>query len=667
MKLSSPFARIYMLGTLLIVIAGIYMFRLMQIQIVDGESYTSLLTRGYTVNQTLPAARGEILDRYGRPLAANRIGFDLSLSRAQLTRGNENEVIQQLISLLKSRNEKWIDTLPISAQAPYSYIEDAQISPESLRSFLSLGDYASADDAMYWLVNRYELGGYSETEMREIAGVRFEMERQGFNMSIPYTLATDISIETVGLVKQLSLDLPGVQVEETAHRFYQNGAVAPHVVGRVGPLFQSEYEQLKEKGYLLSDLVGKDGIEQAFEEELRGANGVRSIFLTPNGKVDRIEDVQPPVAGNTVVLTLDMQMQQKAYDALVKQIEYLNATAPAGKGKEANAGAVAVIHIPTGEVLSLVNYPSYDLTTFAEEYSNLVSDDSGNPLFNRALTGLYAPGSCFKPVVGLAGLNEGVITPTSTVYCTGVYTLPSDPDHIFTCLSAHGTTTLRTAIRDSCNIFFYDTGRKLGINTINKYAQELGLGIPTGIELAETKGTQSVDNPNRPGDTLQTSIGQMGNAYSPLQLANYTATIALRGKRMELSIIKRISSYNFDKTLYEHVPSVASVSSIEDKHFDTLKEGMVDVSRIGTAAATFAAYPVTVASKTGTPETTGLVNSVFIAYAPADDPQIAIAVIIEKGWHGYTGAPVARDIFDYYFYGQGNMSESGNSVGNLAP
>lgn len=652
MKRGSPQLRIYMLSGLLGLMAVLFFSRLMQMQLVDGESYTAQLTRGSTEDQVLTAARGEILDRYGRPLAANTIAFDLQLSRAQLPRGQENKIILQVTNLLKGQDEQWSDSLPISENPPYSYTEGGAFTPAALRGLLGLGDYASAADAMYWLVERYELSGYSPAEQRRIAGVRCDMERQGFNLRQPFTLATGISIETVSLIKQLSLDLPGVRVEETARRIYENGAIAPHLVGRVGPLFQNEYEQLRDQGYRLSDQIGKEGIEKAFESELRGENGVRRTYLTVSGRAEGVEDVQPPVPGNTVVLTLDSRLQERVTQALKDQIAYLNATYEAGRGKEADAGAVAVINVKTGEILALVNYPSYDLATFNQDYAALTAPGSGNPLFNRVLTGLYAPGSCFKPVVGLAGLNEGVITPATTVFCGQVYTLASDPNHAFTCLSAHGSFTLRQAIRESCNIFFYDTGYKLGIDKINDYAKRLGLGVPTGIDLPEVAGSQSKDNPSRPGDTLQAAIGQMGNAYSPLQLANYAATIANRGKRMELSIISRISSYNFERVLYEHKPAVASYAGIEDRHFDALIAGMIDASHIGTARGVFANYPITVASKTGTPETTGLLNSVFIAYAPAEEPEIAVAVIIEKGYHGYTGAPVAKAVFDYHFFGE---------------
>ena len=666
MKPNSPLFRIYIFAAVLVTVAVVFFFRLMQMQIVDGESYVAMLTQGSTVDQTLTAARGEILDRYGRPLAANRIGFDLQLSRALLSSGDENAIILQVVGLLQGQGEEWNDVLPISQSGPYAYIEDGQQTPATLRSFLGLGDYASADDAMYWLIQRYGLGAYSPYEQRAIASVRYDMERQGWSMSQPYTLATGISIETVSLVKQLSLDLPGVQVEETAHRYYEDGTLAPHVVGRVGPLFQEEYDRLKEEGYRLSDEIGKEGIEQVYESYLRGESGIRRIYRDASGKVESVEDVQQPVPGNSVVLTLDSRMQQVASRSLVDQIAYLNAYAPVGEGREADAGTLAVVNVKTGEVLALVNVPSYDLATYGIDYASLIAPGSNNPLFDRALTGRYAPGSCFKPVVGLGGLNERVITPTSRVLCTSVYTLPSDPNHLFTCLSAHGSYTLREAIRESCNIFFYDTGRKMGIDTINKYARELGLGVSTGIELHETTGSQSVDNPDRPGDTLQTSIGQMGNAYSPLQLANYAATIANHGTRMKLSIVGRISSYNYERTYYEHTPAVESESSIADEHFDTLIAGMVDASHIGTARATFAGYPIQVASKTGTPQTLEFPNSVFIAYAPADDPEIAVAVVIEKGWHGYTGAPVAKAIFDYYFFGESDTEVAGN-IGNVLP
>jgi penicillin-binding protein 2 len=655
MKLSVERKRLLIAGGLFAAVILAYVFRLLDMQVVNGESYLQTLIRGSSRTQAIQAARGEIVDRYGRPLAYNQTGFDILFDRAQMPYGRENEIIGRSSEILSSLGEEWIDDLPVTRQAPFAYTEGHEGDVARLKKFLELGEYATAADALYWLGMRYGLDGEDEETLRLVAGVRYTMEQRGFSLSAPYTFAKGVLISTATYIKQMSFDLPGTDVQESAVRAYEDGSLMPHILGTVGPIYTEEYAAYKEKGYARNELVGKDGIEKAFEDELRGTAGRRRIYLDAAGNVEDVAVEEAAVPGNTISLTIDKGLQKVAGEALEKQIEYLQRTAKEGQGKEANAGAVAVLDVKTGEVLALVSYPSYDLGTYSKNYAALSADER-HPLFNRALSGTYAPGSTFKPVVGIAGLNEGVITPSTVVTCRRVYTFLSTYQP--TCLSYHGPVTLRDALRVSCNIFFYDTGRQLGIQTINRYAGLLGLGVPTGIQLPEKTGQLNNPDSDRPGDVLQASIGQLDNRFTPLQLANYAATIANRGKRMQASIIRCVHSYNFDRLIYENDPQVAAETDIPAEIFETVIQGMVDASRIGTASATFGNYPITVASKTGTPETTAFPNSTFIAFAPAEDPQIAVAVVIEKGWHGYTGAPVAKAVFDAYFFSEAAAADA---------
>ncbi len=665
MKLSTERIRLLLVGGLFTVIALTYVFRLMDMQVVNGQSYQETLAQGSSRTQTIQAARGEIVDRYGRPLAYNQTGFDIVFDRALLPSGKENDIIIKSAGILTSLGEGWIDELPITNQAPYDYIQGLDSDVTRLKKFLNIGDYATAADALYWLSERYSLQNCTAEELRLVSGVRYEMEQRGFSLSAQYTFSKGVSISAATYIKQMSFDLPGVDIQESATRQYQNGSLLPHILGTVGPIYMDEYANYKEKGYLRNDLVGKDGIEKAFESELRGTAGRRRVYLDADGTVTDIKVEEAPVPGNTVSLTIDKGLQQVAAQALEAQIKNLQKTAPEGKGREADSGAVAVIDVKTGEVLALVSYPSYDLATYSKDYASL-SADSRHPLFNRSLSGQYAPGSCFKPTVAIAGLTEGVITSSSVVNCTRVYTFY--PTYQPTCLSYHGPLTVRDALRVSCNSFFYDTGRQLGIATMNKYARQLGLGEPTGIQLSEKTGQLNDPSTDRPGDVLQAAIGQLDNRFTPLQLASYTATIANRGKRMKVSIIRSVNSYNFDKQVSEYTPEVANqMDNVPQSAFETVIQGMVAASKPGgTSAATFGTYPITVASKTGTPETTAFPNSTYICFAPAEDPQIAIAVVIEKGWHGYTGAPVAKAIFDSYFF-HNSVSQTSLPVGELLP
>ena len=366
------------------------------------------------------------------------------------------------------------------------------------------------------------------------------------------------------------------------------------------------------------------------------------------------------------LLTLDKEIQRTAAEALEAEIRLLNETAPAGEGREANAGAVVAIDIKSSELLAAVTYPSYNLETYSADYASNAADPL-YPFLNRAFSGIYAPGSCFKPVTGIAGLAEGVITPETRVNCQHIYTFYA-PGYQPTCLGWHGLFTVTDALRHSCNIFFYDTGRQLGIAKLNEYARALGLGSPTGIELSEASGTQCNPDTPFPGDALQAAIGQLDNGYTPLQLANYCATIARRGVRTRLKLVKSVSSY-YDWTDVMEAPEseVLSDLGLPKSLYDPIFEGMIQATHDprGTAYSRLGNYPLTVASKTGTPQTREFPNSTFICFAPAEDPQIAIAVVIEKGWHGYTGAPVARKVLDAYFFpGQGKETEDGASAGS---
>ena len=663
--------RRWLLALGLLVIIGIFAAQLMQIQIVDAAMYRQMLDGRRISTQQIRAVRGEIVDRNGLPLVSNEMGYDIIIDYAFLPRESRNETILRLISMFEVLGEDWIDNLPISKTAPFSFESGFETEVERLKTMLETQPYANADEVMYWLTKRYGLESFGAADSRKIAAVRYEMERRDFSNKIPYVFSAGIDITSVIAIKEHSYELPGVNVRESAIRVYQNGDVAPHIIGLSGLLYKEEYAALKEqgkifnvgaeqydtRGYTMDDIIGKDGIEGALEEQLRGYNGLREISFDSGGDVvDAVERI-PPVPGNTVVLTIDAELQRIASDSLVSQIKYLNENTAAGQGKEASYGAVAVVNCKTGEVLALATYPSYNLADYRSNYSSLVMQE-GTPLFNRAVMGQYTPGSIYKPVVGMAGLASGMITPQSLVSCGRVYNVSQG--HSFTCMSAHGAINIVSALSSSCNIFFYDTGRRSGIENVDNMAAMLGLGEPTGIEIAEAPGQRSnpdvkmqqMGEPWYEGDVLQSSIGQLFNRFTPLQLANYAAAIGNRGKRMELTLVHEIRDYSMENLLQKSEPTVAFDlnETIPPELFDSVIAGMVSASRVGTARGTFANYPIDVATKTGTPQVTvDELNSTFICFAPAQEPEIAIAVVIERGYHGYTGAPVAKAIFDKWF------------------
>ena len=654
--MNKPGFRIIFTAIMSLVIMGFFAYRLMNIQIVNAEEHKKKILSNSQHEQVIKATRGEIVDKNGDPFAENVMGYDVVIDRAMLPRDRENDILLELTRLFDRLGEEWIDNLPVTKSTPFQYLPNRENDVARLKRFVNVNEYATAEDVVSWLESRYRLDEYAPRDKRRIAGIKYEMEQRGFNPSVQYTFAKNIGISSVIQIKELSYQLPGVDIIESTVRQNPSGELAPHLIGLTGPIYKEEYEELKQKGYAMNDIIGKSGSELAFEEYLRGTDGLREIFTDHTGKVIKVEETRAPVPGNTVRLTIDKNLQLLAQEALERQIKNLRETARPREGREANHGAAVAIEVKTGKVLACATYPSYDLNRYLEDYAELASDEVGTPLLNRALFGAYAPGSSFKPVVGTAAIGTELIGSGSTYLCNRVFTLPGSPQR-FTCLGSHGNTNLYNAMRVSCNIFFYNAGLHLGIDKVDETARMFGLGEPTGIELTERVGYRS--NPETkqnlgagewfPGDTLQSSIGQLYNAVTPIQLANYTATIANRGTRMKLTFVDEILDYAGKETVKASRPVVAEQLPYPREVFETVISGMVAASGPSGTARVFSYYPVSVASKTGTPETSDLCNSVFIAFAPAEDPEIAIAVVIENGWHGFTSAPVARDLFNEYF------------------
>ena len=640
----------------------------MTMQIVEGESYQSYLKEGYSVTKTIEAARGEIVDTNGRSLATNRVCYNITFDKNNIVPGTENTVILDLIAVLEENGESWIDRLPISQTAPWEF-SGSDTAKSRLLKKLNLADFASIDDVVYHLKERYDLTEATDEEFRKVAGVRYEMERVGYNYNTPYTFAEDVSSKTINIVSERSYYFQGVDITESYERVYPSGDIAPHIIGNTGIIYEEEYEKLDHSVYGMNDIIGKSGLELAFESVLKGRDGKMKVYYDADGNIVSTEVIEEPVPGGTVVSTLRSDLQRVTQDALEKQILNLRATAAEGKGKESEGGTAVVIKVGTGEVLAAANYPSYDLSTYYDDYSTLLETDY-NPLFNRSCEGLYAIGSTFKPAMATAALQLGVIKPNSTVPCNHVYTYYTDYQP--TCLGNHGKLNVVHALGYSCNIFFYEVGRQLGIDNIRQYAYYYGLGEPTGIELRERIG--QVSNPDwtdehgitwQKGDVLQTSIGQSYSLFSPIQMANYVSTIANHGVRVNAHFVKSVNSYDFSEVLYETPIEVLSDMQMTDTTYNTVLAGMLQSSQDSSGFVWGSDYPIKVASKTGTPQTsTATVNSTFICFAPADDPEIAIAVVIEKGWQGYTAAPVAKEILSYYF---GEKETGDTTTGTILP
>lgn len=673
MKKNIKNKRIILSIVLICVVMTGYVGRLVQVQLVNHEEYVKKASNVNATNTVAEAARGDILDRNGQPLVTNRMGNSVVFSYGFPNGKNDNQqcndIILSLINLLESHGEEWIDNIPLnvdaSGNASFPENRDSEVGYLKSRDVLHLNSYATAQDCFNALIEKFELQSYSKTDARKIASVRYEMIRTMFSRNNPYTFAEDVSTETVSRIKENSTFYKGVDIDVVPYRKYIDGTIAPHILGNVGPISSEEYKELKSEGYKMTDEIGKSGIEAAFEKYLRGEKGIKRTTIDDDGNVTSTY-VQNPVQGNTVITTIDSPLQKVANEALAKQVENLRSKDKVGWPY---AGALAVIKVDTGEVLACSTYPSYDASTYRQDYAKLVNDKL-SPLWNRALMSTYAPGSIMKPGVAVTALETGTITGTSTYNCTRLYHRLNDK---MQCLKHHGNINVVKAIKESCNIFFYEAGIYTGIEKMVEYSEKFGLGQETGLEIPNKKGIlatpeyiESVGQTWQIGLVAQYAIGQSAHQFTPLQLANYVATIANGGKRYETHIIRSVKTSDYSKTVLEQSPKVVVDLELDPQKLAYVKEGMRQVGAPGGFCGnSFKVLEngITAAAKTGTPQTYHEVNgkrikgnnATLITYAPADNPEIAIALVIEGGTTGVQAAPIAAEIYNRYF------SESGKA------
>lgn len=622
--------------------------RAFEIQIINSKRYVEQANGISKITAPIKASRGEILDCYGRPIATNREGYNIIFNYASISKTTINDTILSLIKLLK--NHEWKDDLPLTDTAPYSFDKEAaEISKKRMLDMLELAHYATPQNCFDALVKRYSLEDRDKKQQRLIMGVRYTMERAGFSISVPFTFAEDVSSKVMTVILE-NTDIygeNGVSVEVASFREYDNASVAPHIIGTVSPIYAEDWEELKAKGYSYDDKVGRSGIEKACEDDLRGTDGEITYTVDSKGKIISSEVTKEPVPGCTVRLTIDKNVQISAQKALMDTIKQLNADKI-----YANAGAAVAVNVKTGGVLAAVNCPTYTYEQYENDYESLVKDTTGRPLFDRAFTGAYPPGSTFKPAVACAALQEGVITDSEVITCVRKYRYFKDYQP--NCMHFHGGITLIPALSKSCNYFFFETGRRLGITKMNAYCKKLGLGVKTGVEVSESAGTLAGPESRAEwyeGYTLSAAIGQSDNAFTPLQLATYTATIANSGVRYKTTLIDKVMSYSQDKVIRKTEPQIADTVKLDESVINSVKKGMLSVTEDGTGSRVFADYPITVGGKTGTAETTkGADHTVFIAFAPYDNPEIAVAVIIEHGKYSSYSGGLLKAIFNAYFF-----------------
>ena len=634
-----------------------FAFLLMNYQVVNGARYNAETYQTTTTRIAIKAARGDIVDRNGVPFATNVAQLNAVFYYSFFPKDTQNETIVSLIELCESRDEEWIDNLPLNALGN-GFLEGRDSDVQKLKDYLGLNVYATAENCMYYLLEEYGIEGYSTLMARKIAGIRYSMALAEFSVNNSYRFAEDLSMETALAIKEMSDLYPGVEIVEEDARLYPDGDTAPHILGTIGAMYAEEYAgTYKNLGYALNSYVGKFGIEKLMETTLHGVDGVKTILQDSSGTVLSEEVTVAPEAGDRVVLTIDSAFQKRVAEILEEHMEYLRTEVQDEESlNQVKAGAVAVLDATNGEVLALVTYPSYDINDYFSGYYDLLEAEN-TPLVNRATDGLYRPGSTFKTIVATAALEEGLIGRDTEIDCTQVYyyydIIPGNTFHP-TCLSYHGLINVVDALKVSCNIFFYDIGRLLGIDTINRYATAFGLGVDTGLELSSADGALS--GPDRSeslgttwvqGNVVQASIGQMDTLVSPLQLAVQAMTLGNRGTRYAAHLIKEVESYDGKETLSVTEPKILSETYVSDATYSAVTDGMVEAGlRITRESSTLNDLGYPVALKTGTPQVTEeTVNSVAIACAPAENPKLAIGIVLEEGeWASY----MVRQIIDAY-------------------
>ena len=497
-----------------------------------------------------------------------------------------------------------------------------------------------------------------------MAGFRYYLEDCEFSSyNTPVTLAEDLDIDTVASLSEDSKLLPGISITVDDIRQY-NTTLAAHILGRVAAISAEEYAQLKDKGYSINDTLGKDGIEKALEEHLRGIDGTYAVEYDRNGAVVDQYFLEDPDPGNNVVLTLDMKLQAAAERALEQTLNDLRANKKKGEGGDAEGGCAVVIDVKTGEILALANWPTYNLETFSADFAANNSNPLA-PLFNRCIAALYSPGSTFKMCTSVAALEEGIITPKTQIRDTGIYTYYEDYQPrcwIYRQYGrTHGLINVSQALKYSCNYFYYEVGRLMGNQTLAGYAAAFGLGQKTGIELTGEKAGHMASAAHREltggepwyaGDTLQAAIGQSDTQFTPIQLANYVATLVNGGTRYQPHLVKQITNNTGDAVVQDITPTILNTVKMSASTVKAVKEGMKGVvTEDGTASSYFQGFPIQVGGKTGSAQNTGgrSAHGLFVSFAPYDDPEIAVCVVGEYAGSGGALAPVCLEIYREYF------------------
>lgn len=656
---------VYLVGIILIT-------KLFDLQIINGAEYRETSNTRLSRERTLEATRGDILDRSGNVLATTYTTFNLELYKTKSDDETLNQCILNTVNLLEKYNEEYPDNFPISKDKKYT------IKGDELKNWLDkydLSQNSSIQEVIDYFAGKYKISNKKWKDIRKIISIRYEISTKGYSSTKSLKIANDVSREVIAQISERNSEFPGITISTDTDRMYGYGRLASHILGYIGRITQDELNASTDYKYQNDDYVGRTGIENLFEDYLRGVDGKEEIEMSVDGTVTGETVTEEAIQGSNIVLSIDAKLQSIAENALKNNIEKIK---KGGFGKKYNAegGSVVVLDVNSGEVLAMASYPDYDPNLWVggisqKDYSKIKEE---NALFNKSISGAYAPGSIFKMVTAIAGLESGAITRTEKVNDTGVYRKYRDYQPVCWYYTSyhrgHGYVNVSQAIEKSCNYFFYETADRMGIENLNKYAKYFGLGSRTGIELpSETSGIlASPEAAKKVGETwsagrnLSAAIGQSYNNFSPLQIAKYIAMVANGGKEIKPTIIRNI--LNADGTesskaeINEFVSKKLGLSddksadiTISKDNMNAVLAGMKSVTgdQGGTAYSIFKNFNIELGGKTGSAEAGNKVNAWFAGFAPYDNPEICVVVMVENGGHGYYTAEVAKEIISEYF------------------
>ena len=671
-KIKANFKLRYNTLVILVYILGfILLGRLFFLQIVKGKEYREMSNTRLTRESTIEAARGNILDKDGKVLATTKTGYSIELYKTKIDDETLNNTILKMIKLLEKNKDGYINNFPITSDYKFTISSDEEIS--KWKKQYGISEEATAKDCVYRFRDKYKISDSNMENVLKVIAIRYEISTKGYSATRSIKIAENISKESAIEFNEQNAYFPGINIITQPIRTYTSGSLASHIIGYIGKIGDEEYKTKKEEGYGANDYLGRMGVEYTLENYLRGTNGKKQIDMSVDGTIEDEEVVQEAVSGDDVTLTIDSELQGKTEDILREAVDNLKK-----KKKNSNFAAAVVMNVKNGEVLAMASYPNFKPEVFT---GGISSDDwkdlqTNNKLYSRAFQGAYAPGSTFKMVTATAALESNVVKETEYVNDRGVYPYAHNPVcwYYTSYHRGHGNVNIKQAIQKSCNYFFYEMGRRLGIDNIEKYAKYFGLGSKTGIELSDTAGTlaskDTAKSKNRNwylSDTLSAAIGQSYNSFSPLQMARYISIIANGGNHVNATIVKNIKDADgnevsreelrehINKLLNENPDSVENLE-ISQNSLDTVKAGMrLVTSSGGTAYSAFADFKKSVAGKTGsaqakaTSDGSDIANGWFVGFTPYKDPEVAVVVILEDGAKDSYAAHVARTILNAYY------------------